>query len=121
MNMRKPHLKKKITLHPRHDNDSFDDEMAEHLFDLYVKQQEVRQISQCINDLSLLPDEERAALLDDHFDIISDMIASFFQDTFTTIDGMYLDAETMEMSLEVMNQMRQTMTKLQLMLEETVD
>jgi len=78
-------------------------------FDIYVKLRELKQIGEGFKKLSGLPEAERLSWLSEHENFLSDMMDSFLNETMGTIDGVALDSETLELSVELVSTMRDTM------------
>jgi len=78
-------------------------------FDMYIKLRELKQISQGFQRLNELPQTERVVWLTDHELFLSEMMETFLNDTLGTIDGVHLDTEALELSVELVTTMRDTM------------
>jgi hypothetical protein len=94
-------------------DDSSNQEIAEGIkFDLYVKARELRQITKSLNDILLLPPRERQSWLDDHEPMIMDLMNSFMDDSVLAMNGLQLDQESMNLSVELVTNLRDAMTKI---------
>lgn len=78
-------------------------------FDIYVKLRELKQIGEGFKQLSGLPETDRISWLTEHESFLSEMMDSFLNETMGTIDGVALDSETLELSVELVSTMRDTM------------
>jgi hypothetical protein len=75
-------------------------------FDLYVKSREIQQISDSLQRILMLPVEQRQEWLQEHESIIAELMDSFMDDSVLALDGLQLDKESMELSVELVTQMR---------------
>jgi len=87
-------------------------------FAMYVRIQELKQISQGLRRLLLLPEVERLEWLGDHEDFLSEMMESFLSETVNTIDGLQLDQESLALSVELVTTMRDAMAMIQNLMQQ---
>src|SRR5690606_3269988 len=77
-------------------------------FDIYVKIRELKQISEGLHRIHSLPKKEKETWLSDNESFMSEMMESVLQETMGTIDGIQLDSEALELSVELVSTMRDT-------------
>jgi hypothetical protein len=77
-------------------------------FDLYRKEKEIREISRILKDLSLKGVAERRWLQENE-ELATDLVEEFVEDSLYKLDGAQMDGETLEMSVEVMSKLRETL------------
>lgn len=85
-------------------------------FDMYVKIQELRQISEGLKSIEKLPSADKYAWIEENEAYIMEMMESVLYDSVGIIDGIQLDTESMKLSIELVSTMRDTMTIVQNML-----
>lgn len=78
-------------------------------FDLYVKSREIKQIVSSLQNVALLPAEKRQTWVDDHESMIVELMDSFMDDSILAMDGLQLDEEGMNLSVELVSNMRDAM------------
>lgn len=84
-------------------------------FDLFVKLRELRQVSEGLRAVLALPEREKQAWIEDNEEFLSEMIEAFLQETMTGLDGLALDSEGLELSVELVSVMRDAMAMVQSM------
>jgi hypothetical protein len=82
-------------------------------FDMYVKIRELSQIGDGLRRIIALPESDKKAWVRNNEGYLSEMMESVLHDTFGTIDGMQLDSEGLELSLQLVTVMRETMDVMQ--------
>lgn len=92
------------------------EEAEEIKFDLFVKSREIKQISQSLEKISLLSEEEQREWINEHETILLDLMNSFMDDSILAMDGLQLDKESMDLSVELVSQLRDAMSSIQKML-----
>jgi lipid II:glycine glycyltransferase (peptidoglycan interpeptide bridge formation enzyme) len=88
-------------------------------FDLYVKNRELQQIAQSFRSIMLLPPKQRKKWTEQYQDLIEDLMDSFTDDSLLAMDGIQLDDESMDLSTELVSNLKTTMNIIQDMLAET--
>jgi lipid II:glycine glycyltransferase (peptidoglycan interpeptide bridge formation enzyme) len=88
-------------------------------FDLYVKNRELQQISESLRTIMLMPTKERKKWAEQYHDVIEDLMDSFADDSMLAMDGIQLDDESMDLSTELVTNLKSTMSMIQDMLAET--
>lgn len=78
-------------------------------FDLYRKEKEIREISHILKDLSTKGRDERRRWLQENEDLVTDLAENFVDDSLYKLDGAQLDSETLELSVQVMTKLRETL------------
>lgn len=78
-------------------------------FDLYRKEKEIREISEILKDLSTKTRDERRQWLQDNEDLVTELAEDFVDDSLYKLDGAQLDSETLELSVQVMTELRETL------------
>jgi hypothetical protein len=78
-------------------------------FGLYVKTHEIRQIEQSLRQIMLLPKTRQRKWLTDHEAHLSELLDSFVSDSTLALDGLQLDGEALELSIEFVTVLRDVM------------
>ncbi len=78
-------------------------------FGLYVKTHEIRQIEESLRQVMLLPKTNQRRWLADHEGYISELLDSFVSDSTLALDGIQLDGEALELSIEFVTVLRDVM------------
>jgi hypothetical protein len=78
-------------------------------FELYRKGKEIREIAQILKGLSLKSRDERRAWLQDNEDLMANLAEEFVDESLYKLDGAQLDSETLELSVQVMTELRKTL------------
>lgn len=78
-------------------------------FDLYRKEKELKEISDILRGLSVKSSDERRLWLQENEDLVANMAEEFVDDSFYKLDGVQLDHETLELSVQVMTELRKTL------------
>ena len=78
-------------------------------FDLFRKEKEIREISHVLQKLSAKGRDERRRWLQENEDLVVEMAEEFVDDSFYKLDGAQLDHETLELSVQVMTELRKTL------------
>jgi len=86
-------------------------------FGLFVKTHEMRQLEQSLRHILLLPKIERNTWIKDHEDLMNNLLESFVQDSTFALDGLQLDTEAAELSIEFVTSLRDVMNTLRGILE----
>lgn len=78
-------------------------------FDLYRKEKEIREISRILRNLSLKGTDEHREWLQENEELVSDLAEEFVDESLYKLDGAQLDSETLELSVQVMTSLRETL------------
>lgn len=78
-------------------------------FNLYRKEKEIKEISQILRELAQKKRSEQRQWLRENEDLMFDLAEDFVDESLYTLDGAEMDHETLEMSVQVMSQLRQTL------------
>lgn len=78
-------------------------------FDLYRKEKELQEISKILRDLSTKTRDERRQWLQENEDLVTELAEDFVDDSLYKLDGVQLDSETLELSVQVMTELRATL------------
>ena len=78
-------------------------------FDLFVKSREIKQIVGSLQQILLLPAKEKSTWIKMHEAMIGDLMDSFMDDSILAMDGLQLDQESMNLSVELVTHMRDAM------------
>ncbi len=78
-------------------------------FGLYVKTHEIKQIDQSLRHILLLPKKAQRQWLTDHEEYVTDLLDSFVSDSTLALDGLQLDGEALELSIEFVTVLRDVM------------
>lgn len=87
-------------------------------FGLYVKTREMKQLEQSLKHILLLPKSEREVWLEDHEELVNELLESFVSDSTLALDGLQLDPEAMKLSVEFVTTLRDVMNTLRGILED---
>lgn len=87
-------------------------------FDLYVKTREMKQLEQSLKHILLLPKSERQIWLQDHEELVNDLLESFVSDSTLALDGLQLDSEAMKLSVDFVTTLRDVMNTIRGILED---
>ena len=82
-------------------------------FTLFLKTHELQELTKVLERISTLPEEERKAWADEHGPLINQAIESLVQDSNRTLSQLSLDAETMQLSKDLVLTLRDTMEMMQ--------
>lgn len=85
-------------------------------FGLFVKSHEVSQIVKSLKEIMLLPPDARVKWAEEYHEILNDLLESFMDDSLLAMDGMQLDQEAMNLSVELVGNIREVMNTLQTIL-----
>ncbi|OGJ37570.1 MAG: hypothetical protein A2383_00940 [Candidatus Pacebacteria bacterium RIFOXYB1_FULL_39_46] len=77
-------------------------------FDLYRKEKEIKEISQILKNLAVKETAERRWLQDNE-GLATDLVEEFVEDSLYKLDGAQMNGETLELSVEVMSKLRETL------------
>jgi|GEM_PF-1062809 len=78
-------------------------------FGLFVKTQEIKQIDSSLRHILLLPKRDQRRWLEEHEEFVSDLLDNFVSDSTLALDGLQLDGEAMELSIEFVTVLRDVM------------
>ncbi|MDQ3008338.1 MAG: hypothetical protein M3Q81_01960 [bacterium] len=87
-------------------------------FDLFVKTHEIKQIDSTLRQITLMPKPERMDWIEDHQDLVNELLDSFLNDSALALDGLQLDDEALQLSIEFVTALRDTMNTLRSILHD---
>lgn len=87
-------------------------------FGLYVKTHEMRQLESSLKQILLLPKNQREEWLNDHEEYVNELLDGFVSDSTVALDGLQLDQEAMQLSVEFVTSLRDVMNTLRGILED---
>ncbi|MBD3279760.1 MAG: hypothetical protein GF390_03545 [Candidatus Pacebacteria bacterium] len=94
-------INNQVTLNPNHH-----DSPAAVKFALYLKTREILQINHQLQEVSLMDKKTRYQWLDQHEEMINQLLASFMDDSMLVMNGIELDREGMKMATQLMINLR---------------
>ncbi|PIR58840.1 MAG: hypothetical protein COU69_03510 [Candidatus Pacebacteria bacterium CG10_big_fil_rev_8_21_14_0_10_56_10] len=78
-------------------------------FELFVKKRQVDQVATSLEQLMLLSESERLRWFSDSADHVAELLNSFVDDSMLALDGANLDQEALDLSLDLLNRLREVM------------
>lgn len=78
-------------------------------FGLYVKTHEIRQLEHSLTQVMLLPKKDQMDWLEEHEVFVSNLLDSFVSDSTLALDGLQLDSEALQLSIEYVTVLRDVM------------
>jgi len=98
---------------------AFNDGSSEQVkFDLYLKSREIKQISQLLQKTLPLQKAQRQQWIEENEDFINQLLNSFMDDSMMVLDGIKMDTETMELSVNLISDLRDAVTIIQNLLHD---
>jgi len=91
------------------DLDKTSNESGQIKFDLYRRQKEIREVANILQKLSSRGKSEQMEWLQENEDFVTEMAEDFVDDSLFKLDGVKLDNETVQLSVEVMTQLKETL------------
>lgn len=82
-------------------------------FSLYVKTQEIKQIAENLERVLLMPRKERVSWVQEHQDMVQELLDSFVNDSVLALDGLQLDSEAMKLSVDFITNLRDAINTVQ--------
>lgn len=82
-------------------------------FNLFLKAHELKEVSKILEQVLLLPQDERTAWVEENGEMLSEAIDIFVQDSNLTLEEVTMDTETLELSKELVLSLRDTMNIIQ--------
>jgi hypothetical protein len=82
-------------------------------FNLYLKAHELKEVSKILEQVMLLPQDQRTAWVEENGEILSEAVDIFVQDSNLTLEEVTMDTETLELSKELVLSLRDTMDIIQ--------
>ena len=86
-----------------------DSSSAQVRFELFRRQQEIQEIFKILQQLSDRGKNEQVEWLKQNEDFVTAMADDFVDDSLFQLDGVKLDSETLQLSVEVMTQLKETL------------
>ncbi|HCR81737.1 MAG TPA: hypothetical protein DIV47_04695 [Candidatus Pacebacteria bacterium] len=78
-------------------------------FELQRKEKEIREISRILQGLLMKSRDERRVWLQENEDLMINLAEEFVDESLYKLDGAQLDNETLELSVQVMTELRKTL------------
>lgn len=82
-------------------------------FDLYQRQQQIKEISQILKKLSAKGQTEQTEWLRENEEFVSELAENFVDESLFQLDGVKLDNKTLELSVQVMTELKETLNLFQ--------
>jgi len=91
-----------------------DDQLSAQVrFNLYQRQQQILEIRSILQDLSKKGQSEQTEWLRENQEFVTELAEDFIDDSLYQLDGIKLDGKTLQMSVEVMTQLKETLNLFQ--------
>jgi len=88
-------------------------------FGLYVKTHEIKQLDSSLRQILLMPKLERQAWINEHEEVVNDLLDSFVSDSGMALEGLQLDSEALQLSIEFVTSLRDVMNTLRGIINES--
>lgn len=85
---------------------------ASQKFGLYLKAREVRQLAEVLQGLSSRSKQERLHWLRENESVVAELVNTFTDESIATLDGAAMDRESMQLSVELMSDLRRALLML---------
>ncbi len=85
---------------------------ASQKFGLYLKAREVRQLAEVLQALSSRSKQERLDWLRENEPVVAELVNAFTDESIATLDGATMDRESMQLSVELMSDLRRALLML---------
>lgn len=82
-------------------------------FDLYLKIREIKQISLYLESILSLDSNKREKFVIDNKEMLEDLLDNLFDESITIVDGASLDKEAMNLTISLIQTVRNTVTVIQ--------
>lgn len=82
-------------------------------FDLYVKTRQIQQVADALQTIQTQPLTQQQRWLAEHESTVSDLLDSFMDEASGVFDGLTLDREAMDLSMQFVTNVREVMASLQ--------
>lgn len=94
------------------------DDLSEQVkFDLHRKNQEVKEISRILHELATKEKADQRHWLQENEDLMFTLAEDYVEDSLYKLDGAEMNSETLELSVQVMSDLRKTLTLFQTVLD----
>jgi hypothetical protein len=87
-------------------------------FSLYVKTHEIKQLDSSLRHVLLMPVKDRQAWLEEHENFVNDLLEGFSNDSTMALDGLQLDPEALQLSIDFVTSLRDVMNTLRGILDD---
>lgn len=87
-------------------------------FGLYVKTHAMKQLEESLKQILLLPKAERETWVLDHEEWVNSVLDNFVQDSTLALNGLQLDQEATDLSIEYVTKLRDVMNTIRGILDE---
>lgn len=81
-------------------------------FNLFVKTHEIKQLDTSLRHVLLLPAKDRQIWLDEHEEFVNNLLDGFVNDSTLALDGLQLDTEALQLSIDFVTSLRDVMNTL---------
>ena len=78
-------------------------------FGLFVKNQEIHQIEASLRHVTLMSNRDKQLWLSEHETFVNDLLDNFVEDSTLALDGLQLDGEALQLSIEFVSGLRNVM------------
>jgi hypothetical protein len=78
-------------------------------FGLFVKTHEIKQLEESLKQVLLMPKQDQMAWLEEHETFVGNLLDSFVTDSTLALDGLQLDNEALQLSIEFVTVLRDVM------------
>jgi hypothetical protein len=99
--------------------DGYDDDSEELKFDLYLLTREIKQISDSLQNVSILPKAKQQAWVKENRSQLHKLMDGLVKETMELFDGMEFDKDTLSESISCMTELRSLMTQLHNIMGDT--
>jgi len=93
--------------------DADDQTSAKVRFDLYQRQKQLVEIRTVLQNISSKGQTEQAEWLRENEEFVSEMAENFVDESLYQLDGIKLDSKTLQLSVEVMTELKETLNLFQ--------
>jgi len=81
-------------------------------FSLYVKTHEIKQLDDSLRQVLLLSSQERQIWVGEHEGFVNELLETFVNDSNLALDGLQLDPEALQLSIDFVTSLRDVMNTL---------
>lgn len=88
-------------------------------FGLFVKTRELKQLQASLREVLLMNGDKRNEWLQSNETLINEMLEDFVSDSTLALDGIQLDSEALQMSMEYVSSLRDVMTTMRSIMDDS--
>lgn len=81
-------------------------------FSLYVKAHEIKQLDASLRQVLLMSNRDRQTWLNEHEEFVNELLETFVNDSTLALDGLQLDTEALQLSIDFVTNLRDVMNTL---------